>query len=149
MACKTALEMEKQLSQLRDKWKGEGEKWPSIVHSMNHRIGINAGNIVVGNMGSEMKLNYTMTGDQVNLTARLESSAKQLGIVKSPLLYYPCKLIEIILYKLSKLLIFGKYTISLFNNALHHDKFFISVDKFLPLLIPLILSKKYVNLFSL
>ena len=28
-----------------------------------------------------MKLNYTMTGDQVNLTARLESSAKQLGIV--------------------------------------------------------------------
>ena len=38
------------------------------------------GNIVVGNMGSEMKLNYTMTGDQVNLTARLESSAKQLGI---------------------------------------------------------------------
>ena len=38
------------------------------------------GKIVVGNMGSEMKLNYTMTGDQVNLTARLESSAKQLGI---------------------------------------------------------------------
>jgi adenylate cyclase len=81
MACKTALQMEKQLGGLRDKWKSEGDKWPSIVHSMHHRIGINAGNIVVGNMGSEMKLNYTMTGDQVNLTARLESSAKQLGIV--------------------------------------------------------------------
>ena len=69
-----------QLDNLRRKWKLEGDKWPKIVHNMQHRIGINAGNIVVGNMGSEMKLNYTMTGDQVNLTARLESSAKQLGI---------------------------------------------------------------------
>ena len=79
-ACITALEMNKQLENLRAKWKKEGKKWPNIVHAMQHRIGINAGNIVVGNMGSEMKLNYTMTGDQVNLTARLESSAKQLGI---------------------------------------------------------------------
>ena len=79
-ACKTALSMNKELDNLRRKWKLEGDKWPEIVHNMQHRIGINAGNIVVGNMGSEMKLNYTMTGDQVNLTARLESSAKQLGI---------------------------------------------------------------------
>ena len=81
LACKTAIEMNKTLEKLRIKWKSEGEKWPEIVHNMQHRIGINAGKIVVGNMGSEMKLNYTMTGDQVNLTARLESSAKQLGII--------------------------------------------------------------------
>ena len=80
LACKTALSMDKKLNELRKKWKNEGERWPEIVHNMQHRIGINAGKIVVGNMGSEMKLNYTMTGDQVNLTARLESSAKQLGI---------------------------------------------------------------------
>ena len=80
LACKTALSMNRKLEDLRLKWKSEGEKWPEIVHDMQHRIGINAGKIVVGNMGSEMKLNYTMTGDQVNLTARLESSAKQLGI---------------------------------------------------------------------
>ena len=80
LACKTALSMNDKLFELRKKWKSEGEQWPEIVHNMQHRIGINAGNIVVGNMGSEMKLNYTMTGDQVNLTARLESSAKQLGI---------------------------------------------------------------------
>ena len=72
--------MDKKFEELRGKWKNEGERWPEIVHNMQHRIGINAGKIVVGNMGSEMKLNYTMTGDQVNLTARLESSAKQLGI---------------------------------------------------------------------
>ena len=80
LACKTALEMDRKLEELRQKWKNEGDLWPEIVHNMQHRIGINAGKIVVGNMGSEMKLNYTMTGDQVNLTARLESSAKQLGI---------------------------------------------------------------------
>ena len=80
LACRTALSMNEKLYELRQKWKSEGEQWPDIVHNMQHRIGINAGNIVVGNMGSEMKLNYTMTGDQVNLTARLESSAKQLGI---------------------------------------------------------------------
>ena len=80
-ACKTATSMNRKLKELRAKWKSEGDKWPKIVHEMHHRIGINAGNIVVGNMGSEMKLNYTMTGDQVNLTARLESSCKQLGIV--------------------------------------------------------------------
>jgi len=80
LACKTALGMDQKLEELRQKWKSEGDVWPEIVHDMQHRIGINAGKIVVGNMGSEMKLNYTMTGDQVNLTARLESSAKQLGI---------------------------------------------------------------------
>tara|TARA_B100001142_G_scaffold325238_1_gene378440 strand:+ start:1770 stop:4370 length:2601 start_codon:yes stop_codon:yes gene_type:complete len=80
LACKTALSMNDKLEELRQKWKDEGDLWPEIVHNMQHRIGINAGKIVVGNMGSEMKLNYTMTGDQVNLTARLESSAKQLGI---------------------------------------------------------------------
>ena len=58
-ACITALNMEKKLSELRSKWKSEGDKWPDIVHNMQHRIGINAGKIVVGNMGSKMKMNYT------------------------------------------------------------------------------------------
>ena len=37
----------KELENLRVKWKSEGKKWPNIVHNMQHRIGINAGNIVV------------------------------------------------------------------------------------------------------
>ena len=36
--------------------------------------------MVTGNMGSEMRMNYTMMGDTVNLAARLESSAKQYGV---------------------------------------------------------------------
>ena len=47
---------------------------------MRHRIGLNSGKMVTGNMGSEMRMNYTMMGDTVNLAARLESSAKQYGV---------------------------------------------------------------------
>jgi len=36
--------------------------------------------MVTGNMGSEMRMNYTMMGDTVNIAARLEASAKQYGV---------------------------------------------------------------------
>ena len=47
---------------------------------MKMRIGINTGEIVVGNMGSAMRMNYTMMGDPVNLAARLEEAGKQYGV---------------------------------------------------------------------
>jgi len=47
---------------------------------MLHRIGLSSGKLVTGNMGSKMRMNYTMMGDAVNLGARLESSAKQYGV---------------------------------------------------------------------
>lgn len=78
-ACDTALDMQNELLRLRQKWASEGNKWPKIVHEMHMRIGINTGNIVTGNMGSSIQMNYTMMGDEVNLAARLESAAKQYG----------------------------------------------------------------------
>ena len=54
--------------------------WPEIVYNMQHRIGLNSGKMVTGNMGSEMRMNYTMMGDTVNLAARLEPAAKQYGV---------------------------------------------------------------------
>ena len=78
-ACNSAIDMQNKLKKLRKKWKGEGDKWPEVVHNMHMRIGINSGDIVTGNMGSSMRKNYTMMGDAVNLAARLESAAKQYG----------------------------------------------------------------------
>ena len=79
-ALRTANQMQQAISELREKWKSEGDKWPSFVHDMRMRIGINSGEIVTGNMGSKSRMNYTMMGDSVNLAARLEEAAKQYGI---------------------------------------------------------------------
>ena len=78
-ACDTALDMQHELLRLRKKWISEKDKWPKVVHEMHMRIGINTGYIVTGNMGSDMRKNFTMMGDEVNLAARLESAAKQYG----------------------------------------------------------------------
>ena len=80
LACLTCCQMNDKLEELRQKWKSQGDKWPEVVHNMRHRIGVNCGELVTGNMGSDMRMNYTMMGDTVNLTARLESGAKQYGI---------------------------------------------------------------------
>ncbi len=78
-ACLSALEMQERHAALRVKWAQSGQ-WPESVHSMRTRIGLNTGHAVIGNMGSEMRFNYTMMGDSVNLAARCESGAKAYGV---------------------------------------------------------------------
>ncbi len=78
LACKSACEMEAKLEELHAKWRSE--EWPELICKIHHRIGIHSGDAVTGNMGSTMRMNYTMMGDTVNTAARLESSAKQYGI---------------------------------------------------------------------
>ena len=78
-ACLTALEMEKKLEIMRSQWEAEGD-WPDLVHNIRHRVGLNSGQMVTGNMGSAMRMNYTMMGDTVNLAARLEPAAKHYGV---------------------------------------------------------------------
>ncbi len=79
-SCLVAHKMQKRLLELNRKWSEEEEKWPEEVSQMRMRIGINTGEIVTGNMGSILRMNYTMMGDAVNLAARLETSAKQYGV---------------------------------------------------------------------
>ncbi len=79
-ACLAALRVQLKLRELRSKWRAEGGMWPPVVGEMQSRIGLNTGRCVVGNMGSRMRFNYTMMGDDVNLAARMESGAKHWGV---------------------------------------------------------------------
>jgi len=72
-ACLASLEMQEKLVELRDSWKRDGK------HELYVRIGLNTDNVVVGNMGSAYRMDYTMMGDGVNLAARLEGVNKQYG----------------------------------------------------------------------
>jgi adenylate cyclase len=78
-ACRSAVKMQERHAELRERWAQEG-RWPERVRQMRTRIGINTGEAVIGNMGSEMRFNYTMMGDSVNLAARCESGAKSYGV---------------------------------------------------------------------
>jgi adenylate cyclase len=72
-ACATALEMQEQMLKLRELWGKQGRP------QLHARCGINTGPMVVGNMGSENRFDYTVMGDSVNLGARLEPANKQYG----------------------------------------------------------------------
>ena len=67
-----ALAMIDRLKKLQDKWKAEGK------HVIDIGIGINTGEMVVGNIGAPgKKMDYTVIGDNVNLGARLEGLTRQ------------------------------------------------------------------------
>jgi adenylate cyclase len=69
-ACGTALEMMQDLKELNAQWVKEGKPLLDIG------IGINTGMMMVGNMGSEQRFDYTVLGDAVNLGSRLEGANK-------------------------------------------------------------------------
>ena len=73
MAVKSSLEMTVALKELNMHLQAEG------LPQINIGIGINTGNALVGNMGSEQRFDYSVIGDAVNLASRLESSSKTLG----------------------------------------------------------------------
>ncbi len=72
-ACIAALEMQKKLKEMRNKWREEGRP------ELRARIGINTGEVIVGNMGSRDVFDYTVMGDHVNLGSRLEGANKFYG----------------------------------------------------------------------
>ncbi len=67
------LEMQRTLAELQPHFKERG--WPEIRIG----VGINTGRVSVGNMGSEVRVAYTVMGDAVNLASRLEGITKEYG----------------------------------------------------------------------
>ena len=72
-ACHAALEMNRRLKQL------DLSRFKGVVNQLSCRIGINSGNMIVGNMGSRNVFDYTVMGDSVNLASRLEGANKAYG----------------------------------------------------------------------
>ncbi len=68
-----AIRQQRKLVQMREKWREQGRDELFV------RMGINTGPMVVGNMGSKERMDYTIMGDSVNLAARLEWANKYYG----------------------------------------------------------------------
>jgi len=73
-AIDTALEMLRELRRMNEIWVAKGlAKWEI-------GIGLNHGEVIVGNMGASEKMEFTVIGDPVNLASRLESLTKEYGL---------------------------------------------------------------------
>jgi adenylate cyclase len=72
-ACSAALSCQERLRNLNRKWADNG------LCPLPTRIGISTGETVVGNVGSSERINYTVMGDNVNLSSRLEGVNKLYG----------------------------------------------------------------------
>lgn len=71
-ACRAALAAQRALERIN-------ERYASTGVTLAVRIGLNTGSMIVGNLGSSRKKNYTVMGDAVNLGSRLEGANKEFG----------------------------------------------------------------------
>jgi len=72
-ACRAALENQSRLAELRQEFIATG------LPPVHARIGINTGEMIIGNMGSSQRFDFTVIGDSVNLASRLEGAGKEYG----------------------------------------------------------------------
>ena len=71
---RAALGMRRELRQLNEKWRGEGQM------GLGMGVGINQGEVIVGNVGSHERMDPTVIGDSVNLASRLEGLTRVYGV---------------------------------------------------------------------
>jgi len=82
-SCASALAMLRELDRINVDLKREAEAEGRVFHPLHIGVGINTGECVVGNMGSDERFAYTAMGDAVNLASRLEGQTKtyHVGII--------------------------------------------------------------------
>jgi adenylate cyclase len=79
-ACESALAMMRALDGLNADLEAEAQAAGRAFHPLKVGIGLNTGAVVVGNMGSNQRFDYSVLGDAVNLASRLEGQSKTYGV---------------------------------------------------------------------
>lgn len=79
-ACAAALGMVGELTAINRQLEAEASEAGTPFGGLDVGIGINTGECVVGNMGSDVRFDYTVLGDSVNLASRLEGQSKAYGV---------------------------------------------------------------------
>ena len=79
-ACRAALAMRNDLAPLNDRLEAQAKEENRRHVPINIGIGLNSGDVVVGNMGSDQRFDYSVLGDTVNLASRLEGQSKPYGV---------------------------------------------------------------------
>jgi adenylate cyclase len=78
-ACNAALDMLEKIDALNKEREIEAEHGGHRYIAINVGVGLNTGVCVVGNMGSNLRFDYSVLGDSVNLASRLEGQSKEYG----------------------------------------------------------------------
>jgi adenylate cyclase len=78
-ACNAALDMLERIEVLNAQREVEAKEGGYAFFPINVGVGLNTGACTVGNMGSDVKFNYSVLGDSVNLASRLEGQSKEYG----------------------------------------------------------------------
>lgn len=78
--CQSALQMMAEMKPLNERLEAEALEEGRKHIPLKVGIGLNSGPAVVGNMGSELRIDYSVLGDTVNLAARLEGQSKAYGV---------------------------------------------------------------------
>ena len=79
-ACDAALEMLHRVDTLNREREQQAKETGQRFIPIKVGVGINTGKCVVGNMGSDLRFNYSVLGDPVNLASRLEGQSKTYGL---------------------------------------------------------------------